>query len=136
MIEGVHTSGAGYGAAHGRLAGHYTSIIRCRLGGEPVVVTGHLGAETIQRVVRDNLGRFRGCYMNGLAHDPKLAGRVSTKFVIARDGSVSAVADAGSDLADANVAACIQRAFSSLEFPESPGGVVTVVYPLDLQPAE
>ena len=133
MIEGVRATGEGYGAAHGHLASHYAHVIHCRLSGVPVI-SDHLPAETIQRVVRDNLGRFRGCYVEGLARDPKLTGRVSTKFAIARDGTVATVADAGSELPDASVVACIQRAFSSLEFPASPSGVVTVTYPLDLQP--
>jgi len=117
---------------HGRVTGaaRVGVVIRCRLTGEPVTVSGRLPPEVIQRVVRANEGRFRGCYERGLARNPSLAGRVATKFVIARDGTVSASDDAGSDLADADVTSCVRRAFGDLEFPAPTGGVVTVTYPI------
>ncbi len=132
-LDRVHTTTTGRGTV---TFAHRSSRIVCTLGFQAATVNGRLPPEAIQRVVRDNLGRFRGCYMNGLERNPKLLGRVATKFVIARDGSVAAVADAGSDLGDADVVACIQRTFSALEFPQSPSGVVSVVYPLDLSLVE
>jgi hypothetical protein len=59
---------------------------------------------------------------------------VTTKFAIARDGTVPFAVDAGSDVPDAALIACIGRAFESLSFPRPEGGVVTVVYPLILAP--
>lgn len=56
------------------------------------------------------------------------------KFVIDRSGSVATAADGGSTLADADVVACVVRAFQSLSFPQPEGGVVTVLYPLVLSP--
>jgi hypothetical protein len=136
-LDRVHTTSVATSTCRGTLSGaHRASTIHCTLGFAQATVNGRLPPETIQRVVRDSLGRFRNCYMTGLERDPKLSGRVATKFVIARDGSVAAVADAGSDLKDAEVVACIQRTFSALEFPESPSGVVSVVYPLDLSLVE
>jgi TonB family protein len=80
--------------------------------------------------VRASFGRFRGCYEQGHQRDPGLEGRVATKFVIARDGSVSMVSVAESSLPDASVAKCVERAFYGLTFPEPEGGIVTVVYPI------
>lgn len=82
--------------------------------------------------MRQNFGRFRGCYEQGLADNPSLEGRVVIKFVIGRDGAVSASQDGGSDLASAPVIACAVRAMSTLSFPEPEGGIVTVVYPFAL----
>jgi hypothetical protein len=104
-----------------------------RAAGE-TTITGHIPAEVIQRVVRDNFGRFRGCYEVGLRENPGLAGRVVTRFAIDRQGIVTTAQDGGSSLANANVVACVVRSFYSLTFPEHEGGLVTVVYPLSLQP--
>jgi hypothetical protein len=97
-------------------------------------VSGRLPPEAIQRVVRQNFGRFRFCYEKALDHNPTLAGRVSTSFVIGRDGAVSSVQNGGSDLADPAVVSCVVRAFYGLSFPQPEGGIVTVVYPILFSP--
>jgi hypothetical protein len=104
----------------------------CGCGGTRV--NGRLPPEVIQRIVRQNFGRFRLCYEPGLDRNPALRGRVTTRFVIARDGSVAYAADGGSDLPDAVVSSCVVRSFSSLSFPEPAGGVVVVEYPVMLSP--
>jgi hypothetical protein len=125
---------AATGAGHGRIVGSHTvKTVQLRQG--MTMVSGRLPPEVIQVVVRQNLGRFRGCYTEGLRRDPKLKGRVSTKFVIARDGSVASAADAGSDLPDPKVVACVVDAFTHLTFAEPEGGIVTVVYPFRFRPA-
>ena len=95
---------------------------------------GGLDPAVIQRIVRQNFGRFRMCYEHGLVGNPALSGRVSTKFVIARDGSVSTTALGDSDLPDANVSACVVRSFSGLSFPSHDGAVLQVTYPLVFTP--
>jgi len=90
---------------------------------------GRLPAEVIERIVRQNFGRFRLCYERGLLSDPKLEGRVTVRFVIGRDGRVSSVGGGG-DLPDSGVVSCVTRAFYGLSFPQPEGGVVTVSYPL------
>jgi Ca-activated chloride channel family protein len=97
-------------------------------------VTGSLPPEVIQRIVRQNYGRFRLCYENGLRNNPNLQGKVSVRFVIARDGSVTNVGNAGSDLPDASVVACVMQSYRGLSFPQPEGGVVTVVYPILFEP--
>ncbi|HEU4412618.1 MAG TPA: AgmX/PglI C-terminal domain-containing protein, partial [Polyangiaceae bacterium] len=126
-------SGQGYGAGHGRLGGsHQTKAPSIRMGATQV--SGRLAPEVIQRIVRQNFGRFRMCYENGLKTNPSLQGRVAVRFVIARDGSVASVANGGSDLPDSGVVSCVVRSFGSLSFPQPEGGIVTVVYPLTLTP--
>lgn len=102
--------------------------VHCRCG--ETSVEGRLPPETVQRIVRQSFGRFRACYNEGLRSNPALAGRVTTRFVIGRDGSVVTAGDGGSDLPDAGVRACVHRAFSSLSFPQPEGGIVTVAYPI------
>jgi len=99
-------------------------------------VNGRLPPEVIQRIVRQNFGRLRLCYENGLRTDPKLAGRVSVRFVIDRSGAVTSAQDGGSDLPNAGVVACVVRAFGNLSFPQPEGGIVTVVYPIVFNPGD
>lgn len=98
-------------------------------------VSGRLPPEVIQRIVRQNFGRFRLCYEKGLEKNPDLQGRVTVRFVINRDGAVTTVTNGGSDLPDEAVIACIVRSFSGLSFPQPEGGIVTVSYPIMFSPA-
>jgi hypothetical protein len=113
--------------------GHPVRAPSLRQAGE-TILEGHMPAEVIQRVVRDNFGRFRGCYEAGLRDNPALEGRVITRFAIDRQGVVTMVQDGGSTLPNPGVVACVLRSFYSLSFPEHQGGIVTVVYPLALRP--
>jgi hypothetical protein len=97
-----------------------------------VQVNGHIPPEVIQRIVRQNMGRFRACYESGLRTNPTLGGRVVVRFVIDRQGSVAVATDGGSDLPDTATTACIVRTFQTLSFPEPQGGTVQVTYPLVL----
>jgi hypothetical protein len=95
---------------------------------------GHLPPEVIQRVVRQNEGRFRFCFQNGLKANPNLNGRVAVKFVIDRHGQVAIATDGGSDLPDAAVRQCVISSFTALSFPENDSGMVTVTYPIVFSP--
>jgi hypothetical protein len=128
-------TGQGFGSGHGRLGGsHQTRAPSIRQGATQV--NGRLPPEVIQRIVRQNFGRFRLCYENGMRTNPNLAGRVAVKFVIDRSGSVSTASDGGSDLPDQSVVSCVVRGFGNLSFPQPEGGIVTVVYPIIFNPGD
>jgi hypothetical protein len=123
----------GWGLGSGRpQKTHATSAPRMRTS-QPTV-SGRLPPEVIQRVVRQNFGRFRMCYEQGLGRNPNLEGRVAVRFVIGRDGAVSNVANGGSDLADHGVTECVMSSFYGISFPPPEGGIVSVVYPLLFSP--
>lgn len=96
---------------------------------------GTLPHEDIERVVLGGLGAFRSCYEEGLRNEPKLAGRLTVRFVIAPSGAVTNASAAGK-LSDATVTQCITKAFDGLAFPKPKGGVVTASCVLDLRHAE
>ncbi len=128
-------NGQGFGNGHGRLGGsHQTRAPSIRQGATQV--NGRLPPEVIQRIVRQNFGRFRLCYENGLRTNPNLQGRVAIKFVIDRSGAVSTASDGGSDLPDQSVVSCVVRGFQNLSFPQPEGGIVTVVYPIIFNPGD
>lgn len=91
---------------------------------------GALEPAAVRRVVRRDFGKFRMCYENRLKADPRLAGRVTVRFVIGGDGTVLRVANGGSDLPDPQVVACVVRTFGGMSFPRPEGGDVTVVFPV------
>ena len=125
-------TGQGFGSGHGRLGrSHRARPPRVRMGATSV--SGRLPPEVIQRIVRQNFGRFRLCYENGLRNNPNLQGRVVVRFVIGRDGRVSNVGGGG-DLPDGGVVSCVTRAFYGLSFPQPEGGIVTVSYPIVFTP--
>ncbi|MEP7124570.1 MAG: AgmX/PglI C-terminal domain-containing protein [Byssovorax sp.] len=131
---GDRSGDVGIGIGTGRLGGSHRTrppVVRCGWYSD---VSGRLPPEAVQRVVRQSFGRFRACYQNALDHNPTLSGRVSTRFVIGRDGAVSSVENGGSDLPDPGVVQCVVRAFYGLSFPQPEGGVVFVTYPIVFSP--
>jgi hypothetical protein len=128
---GLDCNGWGKGGAlTGR--GHVSRGPKIGRAGD-TIVTGRLPSDVIQRIVRQNFGRFRACYEIGLRTNPNLEGRVMARFVIGRDGAVSNVS-AGGDLPDATVKSCVASAFYGLSFPSPENGIVTVSYPIMLTP--
>lgn len=105
-----------------------------RMAGD-TTVSGRLPKSTIQRVVRQNFGRFRMCYQDGLRTNPNLEGRVAVRFVIGRGGAVENAQNGGSSMPSSDVVSCVTRAFYGLSFPAPEDGIVTVVYPINFFPA-
>ncbi|MEM6787947.1 MAG: AgmX/PglI C-terminal domain-containing protein [Myxococcota bacterium] len=123
---------SGFGRGFGRLQrGREARPPRMRSEGE--TLTGQLPPEVIQRIVRNNYGRFRGCYEGALRHNPNLAGRVVVSFVIGRSGTVNSVSGGG-DLPDTGVISCVASHFRGLTFPPPERGIVTVSYPIVFTP--
>jgi hypothetical protein len=101
----------------------------------PTEVHISIPREVVERIVRQNFGRFRLCYESGLRTNPTLAGRVTTLLDVDLTGNVTAAKDSASTLSDKSVIACIAHGFSSLTFPPpsvSEGG--TVAYSIDFAP--
>lgn len=101
-----------------------------------VEVNGSLHVEVVRRIVRQNFGRFRLCYENGLRRRPTLAGTATVRFEIGRDGQSRKASNAGSTISDPEVVACVVRAFGGLSFPQPEDAPVVVVYPIHFTPPE
>jgi hypothetical protein len=84
----------------------------------PIKVSKGLPPEVVQRIMRQNFGRFRLCYEQGLRKNPNLAGRVGIDFQINAAGAVaSAAKTTGSDLPDPAVLTCVASTIPKLSFP-------------------
>jgi len=128
--------GNGHSPLRGGHVSHFKAVRMCGEQSCGFEANGRLPAEVIQRIVRQNMGRYRNCYEAGLRGNPSLTGHVRVKFVIDRTGAVSMAQDSGSDLPDQGVASCVVKSFYSLAFPPPQGGTVSVVYPIILTPSE
>ena len=94
-----------------------------------------LPVEVVNRIVRQNYGRFRLCYEGGLHRAPELTGRVGVMFVIDRSGAVAQAGEEPSTtLEDREVVHCVVRAFQYLSFPTPEGGIASTTYVLDFAP--
>jgi outer membrane biosynthesis protein TonB len=96
---------------------------------------GRLPAEVIRESVRGHYEKFTRCYEAGLAGNPRLKGRVTVRFAIARDGKIENIAVINNELPDCAVVRCIRDGFGELAFPPPEQGIVTVIYPIQFEPA-
>lgn len=110
-----------------------------------------LTPSVVQKTIRASFFKFKKCYEAGLARDPKLAGRVSVRFVIENDGTVSdaresrepspfASPDGGTTtpaMEAPEVVACIVSAFRDVRFPTfTKSKHMIVVYPIAFSPGD
>lgn len=100
--------------------------------GTTSLAAAYVSPDLIRRVVREHLGEIRGCYEEGLARRPDLAGRVTVRWVIGADGHVTGATITQSTLGDSAVEQCIATKITSWTFPLSGTGAITVTYPFAL----
>ena len=127
-------SGQGFGSGTGRLGGG-TAAKAAKVELRKPTVKGGLPAEVVQRILRQNLGRWRMCYENALKVAPaSKPTKVVLQFVIDPEGAVlSPLAKAASLSAEA--LACLRGGLGGLQFPSPSGGKpATVEAELTLTP--
>ncbi|CAN5128188.1 hypothetical protein BH09MYX1_BH09MYX1_50760 [soil metagenome] len=97
-------------------------------------IKGNLPEVVVERIVHQNLERFRRCYDDALHRDAKLAGRVTLGFVIDAKGTVTN--PTATPLTDGTLHTCLVDALKPLAFPSLVDGAssVGVSYPIDLAP--
>lgn len=131
-LGNVGTLGHGHGGFTSRSSAPPPSV---RQGA--TTVSSGLPPEVIQRIVRQNFGRFRFCYENALRNNPTLAGRLTVSFTIDATGAVQKAHENGATIGDKALIACVVRGFANLSFPApSTRADVNVSYPLIFAPSE
>jgi hypothetical protein len=97
-------------------------------------VEGGLDRNEIAAVIQRHLSEVRYCYEQGLQQKPALAGRLSMKFMIGPQGSVTLAQVSNSSLRHVPVENCIRDHLKTWNFPQPQGGVtVKVNYPFILR---
>lgn len=128
--EGIGLGSIGsLGAGPSRL-GEPTKPSAPRITVGALQVNGRLPPEVIQRIVRQNFGRFRMCYEAARNKLPQLAGSVNVAFTISPTGEVTNTRLAPSTLPSAETQACVLTSFKGLSFPAPEGGSVSVLLPV------
>ena len=93
-----------------------------------LLVQGTLDKEAIRKVVLSNQAQVRACYEKALAGFPKLDGKVTLKFSIAANGTVSSVV--AESTSNTELSGCISDRLKSWVFSKPKGGgAVVVTYP-------
>jgi Ca-activated chloride channel homolog len=140
---GSASYGSGYGGGYGTIAGSYSTSSITKVPSvpqvmiaSPTVSNGSLDAAIIRRYVKRNIQKITYCYEKALLRSPKLAGKVSTQFLI-EGGTGRVLSVSATGLGDKEVEACIAQVVKAIEFPKAPGdGAVQVNYPFTLTPAK
>ncbi len=137
-VGGLGTKGKGsgdsnYGTGDGIMGGKRTGDV-VSIGGEGIQIAG-MDKALVDAVIRRHLQSIRYCYQRELQRDPGLTGKVTVRFVIANDGSVSNVSTKSSTLGSPATESCINGRFYKMDFPKPKGkGIVIVSYPFLFAP--
>ncbi len=132
-IGGLGTNGKGggkkgYGTESGDWGG-YTEGKGPRIAGDPILI-GNMDRSLIDAVIKRNMTQIRHCYQLELTKNHDLGGKITVKFVIAKDGTVTKAETKSSTMNNAAVENCINDRFMKFQFPEPKGGgIVIVSYP-------
>jgi len=132
--KGRGSSGAsGYGSG----GGNFGSKSEGGIGkpyGDPVIV-GDLARSQIDAVVKRNMNQIRYCYQRELTKNPALGGKITERFVIVNDGTVTSAETKSSTMNNDAVESCIDGRFKRFQFPmPTDGENVTVSYPFIFSP--
>jgi hypothetical protein len=136
-LGGLGTKGKGGGDltyGEGRMDGAKQEREIVSIGGEGIQIAG-MDKALVDAVIRRHLQSIRYCYQRELQRDPELSGKITVRFVIANDGSVSNVSTKSSTLGSVAVEGCVNQRFLKMDFPKPKGnGIVIVSYPFLFAP--
>ncbi len=133
-IGGTGTEGRGGGhEGDGKEAGDVGDHVESgpEVGIKDPIMIGNVDKATVDRIVKQHLTQIRTCYERELSRNPNLSGKVTVKFVIAKDGSVSMSSSAHSTLRSPVAEDCVHGHFRRMRFPPPRGGGIAMIrYPL------
>ena len=99
------------------------------LSGDPIIL-GALDRDLLDSKITENLLHLKACYSRALVDQPSMSGKVTVKFVIAKDGTVSKASIKNSTIDDDSFTECLTASFLSFSFAEPKGGgIVIASYP-------
>lgn len=131
--KGRGSGSSGYGSGGGQFGSKGEGGIGT-VGGDPIIL-GALDKALIDAVIKRNMASIRYCYQKELTKNPSLGGKITEKFVIAKDGTVSSATTGSSTMNNPAVESCINGRFQKFQFPEPKGGgIVIVKYPFIFSP--
>lgn len=135
--EGIGDDLTHHGKDFGQSGGTWTKGPRGEISAIPEegIMIGQIDRSLVDAVVKRHLREIKYCYQRELQKVPTLSGKVTVKFVIAGDGSVSSATTKTSTLGNSAAEACINSRFSHMQFPAlKAGGIAIVSYPFLFAP--
>jgi outer membrane biosynthesis protein TonB len=106
-----------------------------RVSGGATTLVGSLKKSEIEAVIQRSMTSIRYCYQRQLQRSPDLAGKITVKFVVSGDGSVSSAGIKASSMGSPAVESCIVGRFQRMSFPRPRGGGMAIVsYPFLFSP--
>lgn len=137
-VGDVGTKGRGggqgsFGTGVGGLGKKGSSDVQ--ISSNEAVIVGY-DRELVRRVVHSHHAQLRYCYESELVRSPNMSGKVTVKWVIGTNGTVSQVSTAATTLGNAKVENCINARVRSWNFPPPKGGGIAVItYPFVFKPS-
>ncbi len=145
-VQGLGTKGLGDGAkgtglgaigSGGNLAGTGHGRPNVEVGNaSETIIMGGLDKSVIDEYIKRHMRQIRACYERELSGNQKLAGRISTRFVISGTGRVTQAGVESTSMNNPSVERCLTGVLRNIVFPEPlGGGIVEVSYPFGFVPA-
>jgi len=132
-IDKVGVSGGGGKA---KMEGRQEEKIRGQVKtGAGMDIDGSLDSSAVKSVVNRNIKAIYFCYESELRLNPKLEGKVTVEFTIARTGTVTEARVISSTLHSAKVEGCMVKTIKRWRFPR-PDDEAIIAYPFVFQAAD
>jgi len=132
-IDKVGVSGGGGKA---KMEGRQEEKIRGQVKtGAGMDIDGSLDSSAVKNVVNRNIKAIYFCYESELRLNPKLEGKVTVEFTIARTGTVTDARVISSTLHSAKVEGCMIKTIKRWRFPR-PDDEAIIAYPFVFQAAD
>ena len=95
---------------------------------------GFCAKGNISKVVKARMGAIKFCYEKELQTYPDLQGKVTMKWTIEEDGSISSVGVDSDTLKNKRVIKCMRHTVKKLRFDKPQGGICVIRWPFVFQP--
>ncbi|RJO68632.1 MAG: TonB family protein, partial [Myxococcales bacterium] len=97
--------------------------------GNPTIA-GSLDKSIIARIIKKHYSQIKYCYQKELNKNPKLYGKITIKFTISPNGTVSSSVVSVTTMKNVAVEECVAKTIKRIVFPAPKGGgIVVVTYP-------
>ena len=78
---------------------------------------GQLDAFVVRQKIKKDLPKINRCYESALRYEPELAGKVSVRFAVVRNGNVKGVQVVENTTGSDQVERCVARVVRAIRFP-------------------
>ncbi len=131
-LQGNGSGGAGSAGSNGSNGTGTTGSGFDR--GEAMQAVGGLDKDAIRKALRENRRAIANCYETALLTKKQLDGRMTFRWVISIEGSVSSIKLQSSEVGMPNFEACVETVIKGIRFPQAPNKMTTtVIYPFAFQ---